>query len=336
MAIRVGVNGFGRIGRSFYRAVRAHADAEDFEIVAVNDITDNTTLAHLLKYDSIFGRLPESVEATDEGLQVGGRTIKVLAERDPAALPWGDLGVDVVVESTGKFTKADDAHKHIDAGARKVIITAPAKGDDLTILMGVNDDQYDPAAHTVVSSASCTTNCIAPLTKVLLENFGFVKGLLTTVHAYTNDQPTHDTPHKDLRRARAAAHNVIPTTTGAARATANALPELEGKLDGIAMRVPVVDGSVTDLVADLDREVSVDEVKAAYRHAAEGPLKGYLDYTEDPIVSTDIVGSPASCIFDAGLTMAGGNQVKVVGWYDNEWGFSCRLADTVRLVGTRT
>lgn len=332
MTLRVGVNGFGRIGRNFWRALRASGD--DIEVVAVNDITDTATLAHLLKYDSILGRLPEEVRATDDGLRVGDATIKVLAERDPAALPWRDLGVDVVVESTGKFTKAEDARKHIDAGARKVIISAPAKGEDITLVMGVNDDQYDPGTHTIVSSASCTTNCVAPLAKVLLDNFGIVKGLMTTVHAYTNDQPAHDTPHKDLRRARAAAENIIPTTTGAAQATALAIPELSGKLDGIAMRVPVVDGSVTDLVVDLEREVTADEVKAAYRHAAEGPLKGYLHYTEDPIVSTDIVGSPVSCTFDAGMTMVSGNQVKVVGWYDNEWGFSHRLVDTVRHVGS--
>lgn len=334
MTTRVGVNGFGRIGRNFWRAVRSAGN--DIEVVAVNDLTDTATLAHLLKYDSVLGRLPEDVRATDEGISVGGSTIKVLAERDPAALPWSELGVDVVVESTGLFTKAEDARKHIDAGARKVVISAPAKGEDITVVMGVNDDQYDPSAHTIISNASCTTNCVAPLAKVLLDNFGVVKGLMTTVHAYTNDQPTHDTPHKDLRRARAAAQNIIPTTTGAAKATALAIPELSGKLDGIAMRVPVVDGSVTDLVVDVEREVTVDEVKAAYRHAAEGPLKGILYYTEDPIVSTDIVGSPASCTFDAGMTMVNGNQVKVVGWYDNEWGFSHRLADLVRHVGSRT
>lgn len=331
MTVRVGVNGFGRIGRNFWRAVRAAGD--DIEIVAVNDLTDTATLAHLLKYDSVMGSLADEVRATDEGIQVGTSTIKVLAERDPAALPWGQLGVDVVVESTGIFTKGEDARKHIDAGARKVIISAPAKSEDLTVVMGVNDDKYDPAAHTILSNASCTTNCVAPLAKVLSDNFGIVKGLMTTVHAYTNDQPVHDTPHKDLRRARAAAQNIIPTSTGAAKATALAMPELTGKLDGIAMRVPVVDGSVTDLVVDVEREVTADEVKAAFRHAAEGPLKGYLHYTEDPIVSTDIVGSTASCTFDAGMTMVSGNQVKVVGWYDNEWGFSHRLADLVRHVG---
>lgn len=333
MTIRVGVNGFGRIGRNFWRAVQAQGGASDIEVVAVNDITSTATLAHLLKYDSVLGRLSEDVEATDDGLRVGGRTIRVVAERDPAALPWRDYGVDVVVESTGKFTKAEDARKHIDAGAKKVVISAPAKGEDITVVMGVNDDKYDPRSHTVISNASCTTNCVAPLAKVLVDSFGIEKGLMTTVHAYTNDQPTQDTPHKDLRRARAAAQNIIPTSTGAAKATSLAIPELSGKLDGIAMRVPVVDGSVTDLVADLDREVSVDEVKGAYKAAADGALKGFLHYTEDPIVSTDIVGSPASCTFDAGMTMANGRQVKVVGWYDNEWGFSHRLADVVQLVG---
>ncbi len=333
MTIRVGVNGFGRIGRNFWRAVRANGDS--IEIVAVNDITDTATLAHLLKYDSVLGKLPDDVRATENGIRVGDHTIRVLAERDPGKLPWSELGVDVVVESTGLFTKAEDAKKHIDAGAKKVIISAPAKNEDITIVMGVNDDSYDPAAHTVISNASCTTNCVAPMAKVLQDNFGIVKGLMTTVHAYTADQSIQDGPHKDLRRARAAAQNIIPTSTGAAKATSLALPELEGKLDGIAMRVPVIDGSVTDLVADLEREATADEVKAAYKTAAEGPLKGYLHYTEDEIVSTDIVGSPASCTFDASLTMVKGNQVKVVGWYDNEWGFSHRLADVVRHVGSR-
>ena len=333
MTIRVGVNGFGRIGRNFWRAVQAGGD-ESIEIVAVNDLTDNATLAYLLKYDSVLGRLSEDVRAAGDSIRVGDKTIRALEERDPAALPWGDLGVDIVVESTGRFTNAEDARKHITAGAKKVIISAPAKDEDFTIVMGVNDDRYDPAAHTIISNASCTTNCVAPMAKVLLENFGIVKGLMTTIHAYTNDQVILDFPHKDLRRARAAGLNIIPTTTGAAKATALVLPELEGKMDGLAMRVPVPDGSVTDLVVEVERDVTKDEVNAAYRAAAEGALKGYLHYTEDPIVSSDIVGSPASCTFDSPLTMVFGNQVKVVGWYDNEWGYSHRLADVVRLVAS--
>jgi glyceraldehyde 3-phosphate dehydrogenase len=329
---RVGVNGFGRIGRNFWRA--AAATGADIEIVAVNDLTDNKTLAHLLKYDSVMGTLPEEVRAEGDAIRVGDKTIKTLAERDPAALPWADLGVDIVIESTGHFTKAADARKHIEAGAKKVIISAPAKDEDVTIVMGVNDGAYDPAAHTIISNASCTTNCVAPLAKVLLESFGVVKGLMTTIHAYTNDQVILDFPHKDLRRARAAAQNIIPTTTGAAKATSLVIPELKGKLDGIAMRVPVPDGSVTDLVVELEREVTKDEVNAAYRAAADGPLKGYLVYTEDEIVSSDIVGSPASCTFDSALTMASGNQVKVVGWYDNEWGYSNRLVDLTLLVAS--
>lgn len=334
VTIRVGVNGFGRIGRNFWRAVQASGD-DSIEVVAVNDLTDNATLAHLLKYDSVLGKLDEDVEATGDAIRVGGSTIKTIAERDPAALPWGDLGVDVVVESTGRFTKADDARKHIDAGAKKVIISAPAKGEDFDIVMGVNDDKYDPAAHNIISNVSCTTNCVAPLAKVLLDSFGIHRGLMTTTHAYTNDQVILDFPHKDLRRARAAATNIIPTSTGAAKATALVLPELEGKLDGLAMRVPVPDGSVTDLVVEVEREVTKDEVNAAYRAAADGALKGYLEYTEDPIVSSDIVGSPASCVFDSGLTMTFGNQVKVIGWYDNEWGYSHRLADVARLVASQ-
>jgi glyceraldehyde 3-phosphate dehydrogenase len=331
---RVGVNGFGRIGRNFWRAIAA-SHRGDLEVVAVNDLTDNKTLAHLLKYDTTLGSLSEAVSLVDGGIAVGDTTIKVLAERDPAALPWGDLGVDVVVESTGRFTKADDARKHIAAGAKKVIISAPAKGEDLTVVMGVNDDVYDPATHTILSNASCTTNCVAPLAKVLDEAFGIERGLMTTIHAYTNDQVILDFPHSDLRRARAAAQNIIPTTTGAAKATSLVLPQLKGKLDGIAMRVPVLDGSVTDLVVTLGREVTVDEVNAAYQAAADGALKGYLVYTADPIVSSDIVGSPASCTFDSLLTMASGNQVKVIGWYDNEWGYSNRLVDLTALVGAR-
>jgi glyceraldehyde 3-phosphate dehydrogenase len=342
VTIRVGINGFGRIGRNFWRAVNAEAiglggrvQPGDIEVVAANDLTDTATLAHLLKYDTVLGRLPMEVSVSGDTIRAGGQSIKVLAEREPAKLPWRDLGVDIVVESTGRFTKADDARAHIDAGAKKVIISAPAKGEDITIVMGVNDGAYDPASHHIISNASCTTNCVVPLAKVLLDAFGIVRGMMTTVHAYTNDQVTLDFPHKDLRRARAAAQNIIPTTTGAARATALALPELKGKLDGLAMRVPVIDGSVTDLVAEVSREASKDEVNAAYRAAAEGPLKGYLHYTEDPIVSSDIVGSPASCTFDASLTMALGNQVKVIGWYDNEWGYSCRLADLTALVASR-
>jgi len=346
VTIRVGINGFGRIGRNFWRAVYALPGSSatapvsaqmsgDIEIVAANDLTDTKTLAHLLKYDTVLGTLDMEVAASGDAIVAGGNTIKVLAQRDPALLPWRDLGVDIVIESTGRFTKAEDARKHIDAGAKKVIISAPAKGEDLTIVMGVNDDVYDPTVHTIISNASCTTNCVAPLAKVLLDNFGIVKGLMTTIHAYTNDQVILDFPHKDLRRARAAAQNIIPTTTGAARATALVLPDLKGKLDGMAMRVPVPDGSVTDLVVEVNREVTKDEVNQVYQAAADGPLKGYLHYTEDPIVSSDIVGTPYSCTFDAALTMTLGNQVKVIGWYDNEWGYSCRLADLTRLVGSR-
>ncbi len=340
MTIRVGINGFGRIGRNFWRAVNAEAADQgeagsDIQIVAANDLGDVATMAHLLKYDSVLGHLPQDVTADGDAIRVGAQSIKILAERDPADLPWAELGVDIVVESTGRFTNADDARKHIAAGARKVIISAPAKGEDLTIVMGVNDDAYDPARHDVISNASCTTNCVAPMAKVLLDNFGIVRGMMTTVHAYTSDQVLQDFPHKDLRRARAAAINIIPTTTGAAKATALVLPELEGKMDGISLRVPVPDGSVTDLVAQLGREVTKDEVNAAFRAAADGPLKGYLVYTSDAIVSTDIIGSPASCTFDSSLTMASGDQVKIIGWYDNEWGYSSRLADAVRLVGSR-
>lgn len=333
MSIRVGVNGFGRIGRNYWRAVASGGG--DIEIVAVNDLTDPKTLAHLLKYDTVLGRLTEDVSATEDGIRAGDQSFKVLSERDPAALPWRDLGVDIVIESTGRFTKGEDARKHIEAGAKKVIISAPAKGEDATFVMGVNDGDYDPAKHTVISNASCTTNCVAPLAKVLLDNFGIARGLMTTIHAYTNDQVILDFPHKDLRRARAAAQNIIPTSTGAAKATALVLPSLKGKLDGIAMRVPVPDGSVTDLVVELEREASVEEINAAYQAAADGDLKGYLYYTEDPIVSSDIVGSPASCTFDAKLTMANGKQAKVVGWYDNEWGYTQRLVDLTNLVGSR-
>jgi glyceraldehyde 3-phosphate dehydrogenase len=334
VTVRVGINGFGRIGRNFWRAVHAGAaSAAGIEIVAANDLTDDATLAHLLKYDTVLGTLDVDVSARGDLICVGGRDIRVLAERDPSALPWRDLGVDVVVESTGRFTKADDARAHLTAGARKVIISAPAKGEDITIVMGVNDDAYDAAAHDIISNASCTTNCVAPMAKVLQDSFGIAKGFMTTIHAYTNDQVILDFPHKDLRRARAAAQNIIPTTTGAAKATALVLPALAGRLDGVAMRVPVMDGSVTDLVVQLDREVTVEEVNTAYQAAADGPLKGYLQYTADPIVSSDIVGTPWSCTFDSLLTMSMGDQVKVVGWYDNEWGYSNRLADLVALVG---
>jgi glyceraldehyde 3-phosphate dehydrogenase len=335
VATRVGVNGFGRIGRNFYRAVLASAGS-DVEIVAANDLGDKATMAHLLRYDTVLGRLAEHVSVTDDGLRIGDHQLKILAERDPAALPWSDLGVDVVIESTGHFTSADAARKHLDGGgAKKVIISAPAKGEDITIVMGVNDDAYDPASHHILSNASCTTNCVAPMAKVLLENFGIVRGFMTTIHAYTNDQVILDFPHSDLRRARAAAQNIIPTSTGAAKATALVIPEVKGKLDGIAMRVPVPDGSVTDLVVEVERETTVADINAAFKTAADGPLKGYLHYTEDPIVSSDIVGSAASCTFDSLLTMAQGTQVKIIGWYDNEWGYSNRLVDLARLVGAR-
>lgn len=331
MTIRVGINGFGRIGRNFFRAVKAQG--ADIEIVGVNDLTDTKTLAHLLKYDSILGTFPGEVSHTESSITVDGKTFKVIAERDPANLPWGELGVDIVIESTGIFTKADAAKKHVTAGAKKVIISAPATDEDVTIVMGVNDDKYDAAKHTVISNASCTTNCAAPLAKVLNENFGIVKGLMTTVHAYTNDQVTLDFPHKDLRRARAAALNIIPTSTGAAKATALVLPELKGKLDGTSLRVPVPTGSITDLVVTLERDVTVEEVNAAFQKASEGLLKGILQYTEDPIVSSDIVNSPFSTIFDSLMTMVQGNQVKVFGWYDNEWGYSNRLVNLTTLVG---
>jgi glyceraldehyde 3-phosphate dehydrogenase len=336
VTIRVGINGFGRIGRNFWRAVNSASESDrGIEIVAANDLGDVATMAHLLKYDTIVGTLPEPVSVSGDSIRVGDKSIKILAERDPARLPWGDLGVDVVIESTGLFTSGPKAAAHIEAGARKVIISAPAKEEDITIVMGVNDDKYDPANHNVISNASCTTNCVAPMAKVLLENFGIVKGLMTTVHAYTQDQNLQDGPHKDLRRARAAAINIVPTSTGAAKATSLVIPELKGKLDGYSLRVPVPDGSITDLVVELERDVTKDEVNAAYKAAAEGSLKGILYYTQDPIVSSDIVGSPASCTFDSSITMAYGNQVKVFGWYDNEWGYSSRLADLTALVASR-
>jgi glyceraldehyde 3-phosphate dehydrogenase len=331
VTVRVGINGFGRIGRNFYRA--ALAAGADIEVVGVNDLTDNASLAHLLKYDSILGRFPGEVTATEDEISVDGRSFKAFAYRDPTQLPWADLGADVVLESTGIFTDANKARVHIDNGAKKVIISAPAKNEDLTIVLGVNDGDYDPAKHTIISNASCTTNCLGPLAKVLHDAFGIQRGLMTTVHAYTQDQNLQDGPHKDLRRARAAALNIVPTSTGAAKAIGLVMPELNGKLDGFALRVPVPTGSATDLTVTVEREANVDEVKAAYKAAAEGPLKGILTYTEDPIVSTDIVTDPASCIFDAGLTKVIGNQVKVVGWYDNEWGYSNRIVDLVLLVG---
>jgi glyceraldehyde 3-phosphate dehydrogenase len=337
MTVRVGVNGFGRIGRNFWRAVDAQraAGTSDVEIVAVNDITDNTTLAHLLKYDSILGRLPYEVSATDEDIVVDGKAFKGLAVRDPGTLPWKDLGVDVVIESTGLFTKRDAAAKHLDAGAKKVIISAPATGEDITVVMGVNDGSYD-GSQDIISNASCTTNCLAPLAKVLDDLVGIEKGLMTTIHAYTQDQNLQDGPHKDLRRARAAALNVVPTSTGAAKAIGLVLPHLQGKLDGYALRVPVPTGSVTDLTCEVRRETSVAEVNEAYRAAAaEGPLAGLLEYADAPIVSGDIVTDPASCIFDSGLTKVIGNQVKVVGWYDNEWGYSNRLVDITALVASK-
>jgi glyceraldehyde 3-phosphate dehydrogenase len=333
VTVRVGINGFGRIGRNFWRAVAA--GGYDIEIVAFNDLGDVATMAHLLKYDSILGRLPEEVRVTDEGINVGGRTIKALAERDPGKLPWGDLGVDVVVESTGFFTVAKDARKHVDeGGAKKVIISAPAKGEDLTVVMGVNDSALD-GSQTVISNASCTTNCLGPMAKVLNDSLGIVQGLMTTIHAYTQDQNLQDAPHKDLRRARAAAINIVPTSTGAAAAIGRVLPELDGKLDGYALRVPVPTGSSTDLTATVSRETSIDEVNAAFRAAADGPLKGILRYNDEPIVSSDIVTDPASCIFDAPLTKVIRNQVKIVGWYDNEWGYSNRLADLTLMVGSK-
>ncbi|NYT95742.1 type I glyceraldehyde-3-phosphate dehydrogenase [Salinispora sp. H7-4] len=331
MTIRVGINGFGRIGRNFFRAVLA--SGADIEIVAVNDLTDNATLAHLVKYDSILGRLPHEVKASADEITVGGKSIKVYAEKDPANLPWGELGVDVVIESTGLFTDATKAKAHVDGGAKKVIISAPAKNEDVTVVMGVNHAEYDPAKHTVISNASCTTNCLAPMVKVLQDTFGIEQGLMTTIHAYTQDQNLQDAPHKDLRRARAAALNIVPTSTGAAKAIGLVLPELKGRLDGYALRVPIPTGSATDLTVTVGRETTVDEVNAAMKAAANGPLNGVLSYNEDPIVSADIVTDPASCIFDAPLTKVIGNQVKIVGWYDNEWGYSNRLVDLVKLVG---
>jgi glyceraldehyde 3-phosphate dehydrogenase len=333
VTVRVGINGFGRIGRNFFRAVRAldATGGADIEIVGVNDLTDPATLAHLLKYDSILGRLDAEVSVDGSTILVGDQKITVTAERDPSALSWGDLGVDVVVESTGFFTDATKAKAHVDAGAKKVIISAPASNEDITIVMGVNHELYDPAAHTVISNASCTTNCLAPMAKALNDEFGIVKGLMTTIHAYTADQNLQDNVHKDLRRARAAALNIIPTSTGAAKAIGLVLPELKGKLDGFALRVPVPTGSATDLTFEAGRETTVEEVNAVVKAAADGK---FLKYSTDPIVSSDIVTDPSSCIFDAPLTKVIGNQVKVIGWYDNEWGYSNRLADLITHVGS--
>ncbi|MDT4916837.1 MAG: hypothetical protein QOI15_1275 [Pseudonocardiales bacterium] len=331
MTVRVGINGFGRIGRNFYRAVKAAG--ADIEVVGVNDLTDNASLAHLLKYDSILGRFPGEVSATEDEITADGKTFKAFAHRNPEDLPWGDIGADVVLESTGIFTDAERAKVHVERGAKKVVISAPAKNEDVTVVMGVNDSAYDPAKHTIISNASCTTNCLGPLAKVLNDAFGIERGLMTTIHAYTQDQNLQDGPHSDLRRARAAALNIVPTSTGAAKAIGLVLPELKGKLDGYALRVPVPTGSATDLTVTVARDTTVDEVKAAFKAAADGPLKGILTYTEDPIVSSDIVTDPASCIFDAELTKVIGNQVKVVGWYDNEWGYSNRLVDLILLVG---
>jgi glyceraldehyde 3-phosphate dehydrogenase len=337
VTIRVGVNGFGRIGRNFYRALaaqKAEGKSTDIEVVAVNDLTDNASLAHLLKFDSILGRFPEDISLEGEDtIVVGKNKIKALEVKEgPAALPWGDLGVDVVVESTGIFTKAEKAKGHLDAGAKKVIISAPATDEDITIVLGVNDDKYD-GSQNIISNASCTTNCLGPLAKVLNDEFGIVKGLMTTIHAYTQDQNLQDGPHKDLRRARAAALNIVPTSTGAAKAIGLVLPELKGKLDGYALRVPIPTGSVTDLTAELSKSASVDEINAAFKAAAEGPLKGILKYYAEPIVSSDIVTDPHSSLFDSGLTKVIDNQAKVVSWYDNEWGYSNRLVDLVALVG---
>ena len=327
MAIRVGINGFGRIGRNFFRA--QHALGSDLEIVALNDLGDAKTMAHLLKYDSNLGPFPGGVELADGVIRAAGEDVKILSERDPGALPWSDLGVDVVLESTGFFTDREGAQKHLDAGAKKVVISAPATDPDLTVVLGVNDDKYEPATHHIVSNASCTTNCVAPLAKVLHELGTIESGFMTTIHAYTNDQVILDFPHKDLRRARAAAINLIPTSTGAAKAIGLVMPDLQGKVDGISVRAPVATGSLTDLVVTLGRETSKDEVNDAFRAAAAGPLEGILQYCEDPIVSTDINGNAHSCIFDSELTMVRGGTVKVFGWYDNEWGYSCRLVDLI-------
>ena len=331
--VKVGINGFGRIGRNFLRA--ALASNAPIEIVAVNDLTSIDTLAHLIKYDSILGRLNQEVSFDENSLTIGGKKIRVFAEKDPAALPWSSVGAEIVIESTGRFTKASDAAKHLTGGAKKVVISAPATDEDVTLVLGVNDSAYDPSKHKIISNASCTTNCLAPMAKVLNDNFGIVRGFMTTVHAYTNDQVILDFPHKDLRRARSAATNIIPTSTGAAKAIGLVLPELKGKLDGYALRVPVPTGSITDLTVELAKETSAAEINAAMKKAAEGPLKGILRYTEDPIVSADIVTDPHSSIFDAGITKVIGNQAKVAAWYDNEWGYSNRLVDLMKFIGSK-
>jgi glyceraldehyde 3-phosphate dehydrogenase len=334
MAIRVGINGFGRIGRNVLRAAK-QSGRDDIDFVAVNDLTDTRTLAHLLEYDSVHRRYPGSVEARGESIVVDGDEVRVLSERDPARLPWGDLGVDVVLESTGRFTSRDDAAKHLEGGARKVIISAPAKNEDITIVLGVNEDRYDPASHHVVSNASCTTNCLVPVVKVLLDEFGFRRGQMTTIHSYTNDQNILDLPHKDLRRARAAGMSIIPTTTGAAKATGLVLPELKGKIDGVAMRVPTPNVSIVDLTAELERDVTAQQVNDAMRSAANGPLEGILAYEENPLVSVDFVGDPHSSIVDGLSTNVVAGLVKVLAWYDNEWGYSMRCVDLARFMGER-
>ena len=333
MTTRVAINGFGRIGRNLLRS--ALKSGIDLEFVAVNDLTDTAALAMLLKYDSVHGRFDGTVEVSGDDIVVNGKTLKVLSERDPAALPWADMNVDLVVESTGFFTQRDDAAKHLTAGAKKVLISAPAKQEDVTIVLGANEGDYDPAAHDVISMASCTTNSVVPMAKVLNDSFGIAQGLMTTIHAYTGDQNIHDAPHKDPRRARAAAVSIVPTTTGAAQAASLALPELEGRLGGMALRIPIPDGSITDLTLILDREVTKDEINTAMKAAADGPLKGIMEYSEDPLVSIDIVGNPHSCVFDAPSTLANGKLVKVLGWYDNEWGYATRLAEAAVYIGER-
>jgi glyceraldehyde 3-phosphate dehydrogenase len=335
MAVRVGINGFGRIGRQVLRAAKQQQVA-DIEIVAVNDLTDTKTLAHLFKYDSVHRTYHGTVESSQGSICVDGQDIKVLAEKDPSKLAWRDMGVDIVLESTGRFTKAEEAHKHIDGGAKKVIISAPAKGEDLTVVMGVNENAYDPAKHSIISNASCTTNCLVPMVKVIRDAFGFVRGSMVTIHSYTNDQNVLDLPHKDLRRARAAALSIIPTTTGAAKATSLVIPELKGKIDGIAIRVPTPDVSLTDLAVVVDKPVTMDQVNAAFRAAADGPMSGVLQYTEEELVSSDFIGNPHSCILDAKSTnVVDGLLIKVSGWYDNEWGYSCRCVDLLRFLAAR-
>ena len=332
MTIRVGINGFGRIGRTFVRRALQRAD---IEVVAVNDITDARTLAHLLDFDSTYGRIGAAVTHTSDSISIDGTPIKVLSSRDPGAIDWGELGIDIVIESTGKFRSRDDAALHLKSGARKVLLSAPGKDADLTVVIGVNDGDYDPQRHDVISNASCTTNCVAPMAKVLNDSFGLERGLMTTIHAYTGDQMLLDGPHKDLRRARSAAISMVPTTTGAAKATGLVIPELAGRLDGVAVRVPVPDGSLTDLTVVLAREVTAADINSAFEQAAAGPMAGILRYSTDPLVSRDIIGDPASCVFDSGLTQAAGSLAKIFGWYDNEWGYTCRLADLTAIVGSQ-